>query len=85
MLHVIPPLHDAVLHLPRPTVSTDRCTLVRPSFPYSHTGYVICSIDLAAAASSPHMISLTTMSPLRSSDRRIGRPTMEGYEYSGKF
>lgn len=49
------------------------------------TGYVICSIDLAAAASSPHMMSFTMMPPSRSSDRRIGRPTMEGYWWSGKF
>jgi len=50
-----------------------------------HTGYVICNIDLAAAASSPHIISLTTISPDRSSDRRMGRPTIDGYWYSGKF
>ena len=50
-----------------------------------HTGYVICNIDRAAAASSPHMISLTTISPDISSDRRIGRPTMEGNWCSGKF
>ena len=50
-----------------------------------HTGYVICNIDRAAAASSPHMISLTTISPARSSERKMGRPTMEGYECSGKF
>ena len=59
--------------------------LLKPGIGYWHTGYVICNIDRAAAASSPHMISLTTMSPDRSSDRRIGRPTIEGYECSGKF
>jgi len=50
------------------------------------TGYVICNIDRAAAASSPHMISLsTTPSGACSSVRRMGRPTMEGYWWSGKF
>jgi hypothetical protein len=39
---------------------------------------VICNIERAAAASSPHMMSLTTMSPSRSSERKMGRPTMEG-------
>lgn len=34
----------------------------------------------AAAASSPHMMSLMTRPSLPfSSDRRIGRPTMDGY------
>lgn len=40
----------------------------------------------AAAASSPHMISLMTRPSFPfSSDRRIGRPTMEGNWNSGKF
>jgi hypothetical protein len=40
----------------------------------------------AAAASSPHMMSLMTRPSLPfSSDRRMGRPTMEGYWNSGKF
>ena len=40
----------------------------------------------AAAASSPHIMSLMTSPSLPfSSDRRIGRPTMEGYWNSGKF
>jgi len=42
-------------------------------------------MDLAAAASSPHIMSLTTISPARSSDRKIGLPTMEGNWCSGKF
>ena len=42
-------------------------------------------MDLAAAASSPHIISLTTMSPACSSVRRMGRPTIEGNWCSGKF
>lgn len=40
----------------------------------------------AAAASSPHIMSLMTRPSLPfSSDRRMGRPTMEGYWNSGKF
>lgn len=40
----------------------------------------------AAAASSPHMMSLMTRPSLPfSSDRRMGLPTMEGYWNSGKF
>ena len=66
-------------------VSHPSILLLGPGISYWHTGYVICNIDRAAAASSPHIISLTTMSPDRSSDRRIGRPTIEGYECSGKF
>ena len=88
MLHVVPDLHNAVLHLYMPVVSLSLCTPLYSSShngPHLRTGYVICNIERAAAASSPHMISLTTMSPARSSERRIGRPTMEGYECSGKF
>jgi hypothetical protein len=50
------------------------------------TGYVIWSIERAAAASSPHIMSFKTKSwPSRSSLRRMGRPTIEGYWCSGKF
>jgi hypothetical protein len=49
-------------------------------------GYETWSIVRAAAASSPHMMSLMTRPSFPfSSDRRIGRPTIEGYWNSGKF
>ena len=86
MLHVVPSFNNAILHLFVPVVSPIHALrFLRTRELLLHTGYVICNIDRAAAASSPHMISLTTMSPDRSSDRRIGRPTIDGYECSGKF
>ena len=81
VLHVVPPLDYAIFHLSQ---KASECRALSNS-QINRTGYVICSIDRAAAASSPHIMSLTTISPDRSSERNMGRPTMDGYWCSGKF